>query len=186
MRNMKALILAAVIVFAAFPLNGECAETVHLYLTANGQPIKGDSTQKSLGRQDSIECVYYEQAMATAREAGAAMTTGRRQYAPLLIRKRIDKSSPLLMKAFAENQKIEAIFRFFRPNPVGDGTTEQFYTVTIKNARVASLKEYVPDTIVQESSQRPPLEDVTFVFQSIQWTFTNGNVTYTDGGADRK
>ena len=30
--------------------------------------------------------------MITAREAGSGMATGRRQYQPLLIRKRIDKS----------------------------------------------------------------------------------------------
>ena len=37
------------------------AETVHLFLKANGTDIKGESTQTSLGRADSIECVYYEQ-----------------------------------------------------------------------------------------------------------------------------
>ena len=52
------------------------AETVHLYLKANGTDIKGESTQTSLGRQDSIECVYYEQGVKTAREAGSGMATG--------------------------------------------------------------------------------------------------------------
>jgi hypothetical protein len=32
----------------------------------------------------------------TAREAGSGMASGKRQYQPILIRKRIDKSSPLL------------------------------------------------------------------------------------------
>ena len=41
------------------------AETVHLYLKANGTDIKGSSSQESLGRKDSIECVYYEQAVKT-------------------------------------------------------------------------------------------------------------------------
>src|SRR5215470_7613292 len=103
------------------------AETVHLFLKAGGSDIKGESTQQSLDRKDSIECLYYEQEVITAREAGTGMATGRRQYQPLLIRKRIDKSSPLIAKALAENQKIEATLKFFRPNPTGDGTTEQFY-----------------------------------------------------------
>ena len=55
------------------------AETVHCYLKASGAEIKGDSTQTSLGREGSIECVYYEQAVKTAREAGSGMATGRRQ-----------------------------------------------------------------------------------------------------------
>ena len=89
------------------------AETVHLYLKANGSDIKGESTQHSMGRQDSIECTYYEQKVVTAREAGSGQATGRRQYEPLLIRKRIDKASPLIAKALVENQVIEGVFKFF-------------------------------------------------------------------------
>jgi type VI secretion system secreted protein Hcp len=156
------------------------AETVHLYLKANGADIKGESTQVSLGRQDSIECVYYEQKVITAREAGSGMATGRRQYEPLLVRKRIDKSSPLIMKALVENAKIDGTFKFFRPSPKGDGTTQQFYTVAIKDGRVASMKQTVPDTIVPVSSADPPLEEITFVFHTISWTYTDGGVSHED------
>ena len=156
------------------------AETVHLYLKANGADIKGESSQHSLGRENSIECLYFEQAVKTAREAGSGMASGRRQYEPLLIRKRIDKSSPLIAKALVENQVIEGNFKFFRPNPTGDGTTEQFFTVQVKQGRVASQKLYVPDTIVPATSTEPPLEEVSFVFHTITWTFEDGGITHTD------
>ena len=156
------------------------AETVHLFLKVSGKDVAGDSTQTSLGRENSIECLYYEQAVNTARDAASGTATGRRQYAPLLIRKRIDKSSPLLLKALCENQVIEGTFKFFRPNPAGDGTTEQFYTVAIKQGRIASVKQVVPDTLTPATSTLPPLEDVTFVFNTIEWTFTDGGVTYQD------
>jgi len=156
------------------------AETVHLYLKANGSDVQGESTQTSLGRENSIECLYFEQGARTAREAGSGLATGRRQYEPLLIRKRIDKSSPLISKALCENQVIEGTFKFFRPNPTGDGTTEQFYTIVIKKGRVASQRLWVPDTIVPASSTEPPLEEVTFVFHSIDWTYTNGGITHSD------
>ncbi|MFO0651556.1 MAG: type VI secretion system tube protein TssD [Polyangiales bacterium] len=156
------------------------AETVHLYLKANGSDIQGQSTQTSLGRENSIECVYYEQAVQTAREAGSGMATGRRQYEPLLIRKRIDKSTPLIAKALVENAVIDADFKFFRPNPTGDGTTEQFYTVSLKQGRVSSQKQWSPDTIVPATSTEPPLEEVSFVFHTISWTHTNGGITHED------
>ncbi len=156
------------------------AETVHLYLKASGQDIKGESTQTSLGREGSIECVFYSQSIRTAREAGSGMATGRRQYEPILIRKRIDKASPLLFKALAENQTIDAVFKFFRPSPTGDGTTQQFYTVTIKKGRIASYKNYVPDTIEPASSSDPPLEEIEFVFHTISMTYTDGGVTHED------
>ncbi|MFN0062482.1 MAG: type VI secretion system tube protein TssD [Myxococcaceae bacterium] len=162
------------------------AETVHLALKANGQDIKGESSQTSLGRGDTIECVFYDQSVITAREAGTGMATGRRQYPPLLIRKRIDKSSPLLMKALCENQAIEGTFKFFRPNPAGDGTTQQFYTVGIKRGRIASVKQIVPDTLSPATSTEPPLEEVTFVYHTISWTFEDGGVTHEDNWSENR
>ncbi len=162
------------------------AETVHLYLKSNGKDVKGESTQESLGRKDSIECVAYEQGVLTTREAATNMITGRRQYSPLRIVKRVDKASPLLMKALVNNEKIDATFKFFRPNPAGDGTTEQFYTVEIKNGNVASVKEYVPTTIHPETANDPALEEVHFVFRDIKWTYTNGGITHEDTWAGNK
>jgi type VI secretion system secreted protein Hcp len=162
------------------------AETVHLYLKANGTDIKGESTQTSLGRENSIECLYYEQSVVTAREAGSGLATGRRQYAPLQIRKRIDKSSPLLMKALTENQSIEATFKFFRPSVSGDGTTEQFYSVTFKQGRINSVKQFNPDSIVPASSTMPSMEEVSFVFHTISWTFNDGGVTHEDSWSEQR
>jgi type VI secretion system secreted protein Hcp len=156
------------------------AETVALYLKAAGTDIKGESTQHSLGREGSIECLYFEHSVRTAREAGSGMATGRRTYEPLVIRKRIDKATPLLAKALVENQEIEGIFKFFRPNQKGDGTTEQYYTIAIKAGRVASFKQISPDSFDPASSARPELEEISFVFHTISWTYTQGGVTHED------
>jgi type VI secretion system secreted protein Hcp len=156
------------------------AETVHLYLKANGSDIQGESSQTSLDRENSIECTALLHEVVTAREAGSGRATGRRQYKPLMIRKRIDKASPLIAKALTKNEVIEGVFKFFRPNPTGDGTTEQFYTITIKEGRVASQKQYLPDTIVPATSTEPPLEEVTFVFGVISMAFTDGGIEHED------
>ena len=146
------------------------AETVHLFLKINGKEIKGESTQSSQGRADSIECISYEQGVVSAREAATNVVTARRQFSPLKIVKRIDRSSPLLLKALSENQKIEGVFKFFRPNPSGDGTTEQFYTVEITEGNVAAVKQLIPVTIKSETAGEPPLEEISFVFKNITWT----------------
>ena len=75
------------------------AQSVHLELNAAGQKIDGDSTILSLGRENTIECIYFSDAVRTAREKSSGMATGDRTYEPLKILKRIDKSSPLLAKA---------------------------------------------------------------------------------------
>ncbi len=156
------------------------AQTVHLFLKANGQDIKGESTQASLDRKDSIECVSFNSGVTSAREAASNLATGRRQHEPIIIRKRIDKASPLLAKALVENQQVEGQFKFYRPNPTGDGTTEQFFTVAIKGGRVFSQKLLILNTLDPQQSSEPPLEEVGFVFHTIVWTYTQGGVTHED------
>lgn len=157
------------------------AETVHLFLTANGADIEGESTQTSLGRRGSIECLYYEQGVSAAgRESSAGLATGRRQYTPLVVRKRIDKASPLLLKALTENQVVEGTFRFFRPSTAGDGTTEQFYTVVIKQGRISGVRQIVPDVLQPATADQAPLEELTLAFGSIEWTYELGGIRHQD------
>lgn len=163
------------------------AETVHLFLKgATSGQIKGESTQTSLGREGSIECIAYEQGVSTAREAATGYVVGRRQYSPLTVKKRIDASSPLLMKALVTNEKLEATFKFFRPNPAGDGTTEQFYTVSFKEGNVYSIKQKVLETIDPVTAHDPPLEEVAFIFKTISWTYSKGGITHEDSWSENK
>jgi type VI secretion system secreted protein Hcp len=161
---------------------------VYLTLKANGNTIQGESSVQSLNRANTIECIAFEQAVATAREAGSGLATGRRTYEPITCRKLIDKASPLLAKALVQNEVVEGTFRFYRPNPTGDGTTEQFYTIEIKKGRIGSLRQFVPDT--QNGGQGVgsvlPQEEVTFVFDTIVWTYTNGGITYQDSSSTNR
>jgi type VI secretion system secreted protein Hcp len=162
------------------------AETVHLKLKAAGSDIQGESLQTSLGRENTIECLSFEYSLETAREAGSGMATGRRLHKGVVLTKRIDKSSPLLIKALTENTKLEASFLFFRPNPSGDGTTEQFYKVDLKEARISAFKQWSPDVMVPNAHAIPPMERVEFVFGHINWTYTNGGVQHEDSWAASK
>jgi hypothetical protein len=47
---------------------GQCAETVHLFLKANGRDIQEERARTSLGRQNSIECIAHNQKVAVVRE----------------------------------------------------------------------------------------------------------------------
>jgi type VI secretion system secreted protein Hcp len=153
----------------AVPLPG--ASSINLFLRLNNVPIASEPLVSSLGRQNSIECLSYQQGVVTAREAGSGAATGRRQYAPIVIRKRIDKSSPLLAKGLTQNETAEGMFKFYRPNPNGDGTTEQYYTVDFQQGRISAFKQSTTDGLIEE---------VAFVFQSISWTFVRGGIFHQD------
>ncbi|HEY8212376.1 MAG TPA: type VI secretion system tube protein TssD [Myxococcaceae bacterium] len=156
------------------------AQTVHLYLKANGEDVQGESTQVSEGRENSIECTYFEAETVTTREVQTGLATGRRQHKPLIIRKAIDKSTPLLAKALTKNTVIEGEFKFFRPNPGGDGTTQHFFTVKVTNGRVANQKVHSQWTEPGQPHAMPPQEEVQFVFQTIVWRYELGGVEHED------
>lgn len=149
------------------------AETVHLYLKLDGQPVIGESTQVSLGREGSIECLSFEQSAVGGDK--------NRQYSPVKCVKRVDKSSPILIKALVERKPLDAQFKFFRPNPTGDGTTQQFFTIELKQARITSYRIIVPDTFNPATSNTPPLEEILLTFSAASWTYTDGNITFSDG-----
>jgi len=157
------------------------AETVHLFLKANNSDIQGDSTQTSLGRENSIECLeFWHPAKAGTLSTSGRSSGSKRQYGPIVFVKRIDKSSPLLMKAMCSNSVVQGKFLFYRPNPTGDGTTEQFYTIEIKQARIIAVTQYVPDVLNPDLVSYPPMEEVSISFHSVKWTFTNGGVEHED------
>lgn len=151
------------------------AETVHLTLIAAvGGQIEGDSTETTMGREDTIECFAFEQVGKVPMSSSGA--TGRRSYQPIRIVKAIDRATPLLAKALTENQSLTGTFRFYRPSP-SDGTTEQFFTIEIRDGRVASVRQFVLDAGV---ATQPPLEEVTFAFRTISWTFVDGGIVHED------
>jgi type VI secretion system secreted protein Hcp len=161
------------------------AMTVHLSLKANGEDIAGDSTITSLEREDTIECLSFVDSVRTAREASTGMASGERTYEPIKITKRIDKSSPLLAKALCNNELAEGIFKFFRPNPAGDGSTEQFFTIEFQEGRIASIDRNSPDTIDPAAATAPATEEVSFVFGYIRWTYEPGGIEHIDHWSQR-
>lgn len=156
------------------------AESTHLFLKSNGQDIQGESTQTSNGRENSIECVEFKDGVRTAREHGSRAAVGRRVHEPISIVKRIDKSSPLLAKALCRNEAIEGEFKFYRPNPAGDGTTEQFFTVKITGGRIDSIERLSPNAFDPAESKNPPLETVKIVYHTITWIYTPTGAEFVD------
>jgi type VI secretion system secreted protein Hcp len=141
------------------------AETVHLKLEGKAQNwIKGESTQESLGRKDTIECVAYTQMVVMEPDAKTGAAGEVRDHFPITILKRLDKSSPQLYRAWRTGEPCTATFRFYRPNPTGDGTTQQFYTVVLRGARISGLRREVPNTVEPATSNFPPVERVSFTY----------------------
>jgi type VI secretion system secreted protein Hcp len=148
------------------------AETVHLSLTLDGQAIQGESTQTSLGRGNTIELLSFEYAV---QKDGDAKVPG-----DFKMVSRLDKAFPLIAHGLSANQVAAGTFKFFRPNPNGDGTTEQFFTITAASGKITSYDLWVPATNVPASATQPPLVQYTMSFEQVTLTYTNGAVTQQD------
>ena len=86
----------------------------------------------------------------------------------------------MLAKALCRNEQIEGEFLFFRPNPAGDGTTEQFFTVKIENGRLDAIERISPNAQDPAASTAPPMEIVRLVYARITWTYVPTGAEYVD------
>jgi type VI secretion system secreted protein Hcp len=141
-----------------------------LWLTVDGSAIEGDSSIISMDRENTIQCYGFDHHLNVPWNIETGQQTGQRLYSPVTILKQQDRASVLLYKALCNSEPVdEAIFRFFRPNPSGDGTTQQYLTITLENGRIIDIHTPFPN-----------MERVSFVFQRITWTWEVGGITHQD------
>ena len=57
---------------------------------------------------------------------------------------------------------------------------QEIYTITLTNASISSVREYMVDNLTAADANLPMLEEVTFTYQKIQWTWTDGGITASD------
>ncbi len=172
------LVMALVVVLGTVSFG---AETVHLFLTGKSQGwIQGDSTQVSLGRENSIEAVAYTQMVVGEPDPKTGITGLVRNHFPVTILKRLDKSTPKLFLAWRNHEPLTAVFKFYRPNPSGDGTTQQFYTVTLRGAFISGIRREVLNVMDPQTAMLPPVERISFTYNEIQEVWEDGGFSVGD------
>lgn len=162
------------------------AQTVHLWLIIDGTDIEGESTISSLERDGSIECLSFHYGVEIPYDVETGEVTTKRQHGPVTVYKRIDKSTPLLLKALCRHETVNsAEFRFYRPDTTGGGAEEHFYTVLLSNGYIASVEQLSEDAIIGGENAPPMIEEVSFVFQEISWTYESNGATHRDSRTRR-
>ncbi len=150
------------------------------FLTLAGQkqgPITGGVTIK--GREGSILVHSFENEILSALDPTSGLPTGKREHEPIVIVKEIDKSSPKLWSALVNNENLTTwVLRFWATGATG--VEQNIYTITLTNARIASIREFMDENLAPAEATLPLLEEVTFTYQKIQWTWTDGGITATD------
>ncbi|MBT8468171.1 MAG: type VI secretion system tube protein Hcp, partial [Deltaproteobacteria bacterium] len=118
-RNLMTSIVLSV-AFVVGPAAASAEQTAALELTANGEDIEGESTIPGL--ENTIELYKVAHEMMIVGYA-PGVPPGPLTAKPLVLRTKVDKATPLLIKALTNNEQIEARIRFFRPASDGSGLT---------------------------------------------------------------
>lgn len=141
----------------------------HLWLEGNNQgAIDGSCTQK--GRENSILVQGLDHEVAIPRSPQDGQPTGKRVHNPLTITKVFDASSPKLQQALCSGERIPKWeMKFYRISDTGN--EEHYFTIKLEDAIVVSMKTYYPNCLDAKLEQYRHMEDVSFTYGKIIWTW---------------
>jgi len=150
------------------------------YLKLKGQKqgdIKGSVTQK--GREGKILVMAFDHEVQTPRDPASGLPTGKRMHRPFTITKEIDKSSPLLYSALVNNENL-TVWELQCFAAKTSGVEVNTYAVTLTNARIVDITSTMLNNKIPENAKMPLMEEVSFTYQKIQWTWVSGGITSSD------
>jgi type VI secretion system secreted protein Hcp len=150
------------------------------YLAVKGKnqgDIKGDCPQGG-DKKDKIIVYAVEHSVEIPKDTHTGLPTGQRIHNPFTVVKHKDLSSPKLFKACSTGEQCDVTLDQYRIKP--DGTEEKFFTVKLEEAIVVTMREYTPMTFIPENKPYHDMEEVSFTYSKITWTYNDGNIEYVD------
>ena len=176
------LFLLSLILALLMSSSAWAAQTVHIILEIDGNRIEGESTIQSMDREGTIEAYSAGLSVITPRDSGTGQQTGARLYRPFTVLKPVDKSTPHLFQALAQNRPVTRLeARYYRPDRTGAGSEEHYYTVLMENGYVSSIVQTSETGLASGiANAAPATELVSFGFQRITFIYEIGGVEFQD------
>ena len=110
--------------------------------------------------------------------------TGSRIHSPLRVVKQVDKATPLMLHALCINKVFkEVTLDYYRIDPAGRQEVK-YYTVTLKKVRICEMRPYVPNTLVQANERLHHMEQVSMVYEEIEWQWLPDSIVAADKWAE--
>lgn len=141
------------------------------YLTLTGETqgqIMGSVTRS--GKEDTIEIIAVKHMVHWPLDAVTGLPGVTKKHKPITLIKEVDKSSPKLFTMLTRNENITG-WELNLYRATNDGTEEQYYTIELQNARITSIRFNQMNTLDDETLLYPNLEYVTFVYETITFTY---------------
>jgi type VI secretion system secreted protein Hcp len=113
------------------------------------------------------------------RNPQTGLPAGKRVHEPFLITKEIDKASPKILQALTTGEQLtEVLLEYFRISSAGK--EELYYTIKLENAIVVSLEKWFPNCLDKAKQSYGHMEDVSFSYEKVTWSFTPDGIEADD------
>jgi type VI secretion system secreted protein Hcp len=132
------------------------------------------------GREDTSDVFEIEHHIHQPVDTTTGQATGVRVHHPMRIVKVIDKASPGFHKAMCTGQNLaEVALSFYRIDP-NTRSEAEYYRITLKNARIVDVQPYMPMSFVPTNESYRHMEQVSFVYEEIEWNWLVDSVVEMD------
>jgi type VI secretion system secreted protein Hcp len=154
------------------------ALTAYLAISGKSQgDIKGDCPQGG-DKKDKILVYSVDHEVEIPKDTHTGLPTGQRIHKPLTITKHKDQATPKIFKACCTGEQLSVTLDFYRIKP--DGTEEKYFTIKLEEAIVVNAREYTPETFLPSNKPFFDMEDISFTYSKITWTYNDGNIEFVD------
>ncbi len=131
------------------------------------------------GREGWMECVEISHHVYIPSDQTTGSIRGNRIHEPYRIVKMTDKATPYIYKHLCFGADLSKVtLHFYNIN--AQGREVEYFTVTLENAKIVSVKPVMYNTRRAEAAVLPHLEEVQFVYEQISWTETQDNIEHMD------
>ncbi|KAF1077361.1 Hcp family type VI secretion system effector [Halodesulfovibrio sp. MK-HDV] len=154
------------------------ALTAYMKVTGKSQgEIKGDCTQAG-DKKDRILLYGMDHSVEIPKDTHTGLPTGQRIHKPFTVTKHKDKASPKLFQACCKGEQLTAEIDFYHISPSGE--EQKYYTIKMEEAIIVDMRENTPLTFLTENKPYHDMEEVSFTYSKITWTYADGNIEFTD------
>ena len=150
------------------------------YLKVEGKSqgeIRGDCLQGG-DKKDKILVFAVEHKVEIPKDTHTGLPTGQRIHHPFVITKKIDQSSPYLMRMCCTGEQGTVTLDHYRVKE--DGSEEKYYTIKLEDAIVVDISKFTPLTFLADNKPYSDMEKISFTYSRMTVTYNDGNISFTD------
>jgi len=160
---------------------------MEFYMTITGttQGLMSQGAGIQEGHEDEVLCQALDHEVYIPRDPQSGQPTGSRIHKALTITKVFDKSSPKLYQALVTGERMtDVTFKYYRISPAG--LVEHYFTIKLETAIIVSMKPWIPSALDPTKAFLTHMEDVSFTYTKISWTWEIDGVAADDSWLVRR